>query len=866
MLSTVLVATVLVGIVCAQSPSAVALTPSNDWYGVDGNWSTVKFQVGTPRQSVNVLVSTSLSEFWVVGAGGCLAKEPLCNSARGNVFTVTDSKSWDPLGGWQLGLDYLGYGGNGDYGLDTLSTTTLAGDAISMDNIITASINSTDYYLGFLGLGITKGSFGNEIAESPLTQAVKTYGWIPSYSYGYTAGAYYKGTSGTPCSVTLGGYDSSRFVPHNTEFSLDPSDGLPHALVRGIEVTVGEGKTVPGGWGSRTQILSNMTTSFSAMIDSSTPYLWLPDAICDQFAAAFNLTYNNTFNLYTVSNEQYAALKSSSYSFTFSFSSHDNTDDFGHPLTVPGVVNITITAAAFAQVLRYPFMDEAIKYGDPAVPYFPLRRASNFTNTLIIGRSFLQEAYLITKYDSGVFSLHQAVFPEDAQTHLNISQIKQPDNSPYPGPPAQATIHGLSTAQMGGTAAGVVAACIVLLVAWYCLRRRKRAACAAARAMEEGKDTASTIMMEPPRSPVAKMFSKMLGKKKAERGSPQEVMGSTSQPIEVAADANHAVYELPAPIAPIELDGDDGKSLHEPTGFGTMDTQTAGTYEAARRNIEIQLQGPVPAYSPPENPADFPPPEKSMPDLEPVATYRPVDMHSSASASPPSSPTSPTSPMSPTMGDNYSSNQGSLPSPMSSPQGNWTNRMSDLPSPLTDGHTYPSPTFTVSNYGHTIARSVSINRPVSLNSDLFVPSRSNSANSPPNSAVPLLPVSPPGAIYQRTPIDPSNVICVGPLPENVSLSDPHPVAPLPLCPQGRTLLSVPDLITDRRFSTDTLGSNFTEFEEELMAQQELTRQVSVPETQRRSHSAEPDLSMGRLDGTEWIHVPQPAERRYSWED
>lgn len=122
-------------------------------------------------------------------------EEPLCNSARGNVFTVTDSKSWDPLGGWQLGLDYLGYGGNGDYGLDTLSTTTLAGDAISMDNIITASINSTDYYLGFLGLGITKGSFGNEIAESPLTQAVKTYGWIPSYSYGYTAGAYYSRSS-----------------------------------------------------------------------------------------------------------------------------------------------------------------------------------------------------------------------------------------------------------------------------------------------------------------------------------------------------------------------------------------------------------------------------------------------------------------------------------------------------------------------------------------------------------------------------------------------------------------------------------------------------------------------------------------------
>ncbi|KAF9881858.1 eukaryotic aspartyl protease [Colletotrichum karsti] len=858
MLSTVLVATVLAGIVRAQNPTAVALTPSSDWYGIDGNWSTVKFQLGTPKQSVNVLVSTSLSEFWVVGSGGCIAKEPLCNAARGNVFTVADSKSWDPLGGWQLGLDYLGYGGNGDYGLDSLSTTTMAGDAISMDNIITASINSTDYYLGFLGLGITKGSFGNEIAESPLTQAVKTYGWIPSYSYGYTAGAYYKGTSGTPCSITLGGYDASRFVPHNTEFSLDPSDGLPHALVRGIQVTADDDKPVPSGWDSRTRLLSNMSTSFSAMIDSSTPYLWLPDAICDEFAKAFNLTYNSTFDLYTVTNDQYAAFKagSSSYSFTFSFTSHDNTDDFGRPLQVPGVVNITISAAAFAQVLRYPFMEGTIGYGDPAVPYFPLRRASNFTNTFIIGRSFLQEAYLITKYDSGVFSLHQALFPENPQAHLNVSEIKQPDNSPYPPPPSQGNIHGLSTAQMGGIVAGVVAACLILVIVWYCLRRRKRAARkAAARAIEDGKDTASTIMPEPPKSPMAKIFSRILGRKKVRTRSPLEVMGSTSQPIEVAADTNHAVYELPAPNAPIELNGDD-KSVHEHFVFNTEERRDLDSYETARRKVEIQLQGPVPAYSPPENPADFPPPEKSVQDLEPVAPYRLAEVNSSASASTPSSPTSPTSA---TACDNLSSNQGSLPSPMSSPQGNWTNRMSDLPSPMTDEHTYPSPSFTLSNYAHTMPR------PVSMDSEIFSMNRSNSSSAPPSASLPLLPVSP-GSTYQRTPVEPSNVVCVGPLPGNVSLLEPQVVAPL--FSQGNTLLQVPDLVTDRRLSTDTLGSNFTEFEEQLMAQQELTRQTSLPETQRRSRSAEPSFSrtQGRLDGTEWIHVPQPAERRFSWEE
>lgn len=121
--------------------------------------------------------------------------ESICN-ARGNVFTIAQSKSWKPLGAWQLGLDYLAYGGNGDYGLDKLSSTLLTGSTMRMDNIITASINSTNFYLGYLGLGITKGSFGNSVADSPLTQAVKNYGWIPSYSYGYTAGAYYSKCEG----------------------------------------------------------------------------------------------------------------------------------------------------------------------------------------------------------------------------------------------------------------------------------------------------------------------------------------------------------------------------------------------------------------------------------------------------------------------------------------------------------------------------------------------------------------------------------------------------------------------------------------------------------------------------------------------
>ncbi|KAK1963344.1 eukaryotic aspartyl protease [Colletotrichum sublineola] len=848
MLSTTLIAAVLVARVAAESRSAVALTPSNDWYGVDGNWSTIELQVGTPGQTVNVLASTSLSEFWVIGAGGCGANEPLCNSARGGVFQMADSESWNSLGAWQLGLNYLDRVGDGDYGLETFSATLLEGDGgVSIDNIITASINTTSYYLGFLGLGVTKGSFGNQVAESPLSQAVKKNGRIPSYSYGYTAGAHYMGVSGTPCSLTLGGYDKSRFVQHNDDFSLDPSDGLPHALVRAIEVTTGPEKALPDGWNTSTRILSDMSTSFTALIDSSTPYLWLPDAICDQFAEAFNLTYNSTFNLYTLTDGQYTDFKSgSSYSFTFSFTSQDNSDDFGHPLTVPGVVNITITAAAFAQALRYPFQSDAIQYGDPAVPYFPLRRASSLTDTFVIGRSFLQEAYLITKYDTGVFSLHQALFPNEPLESLQLHNVAQPNNSPLP-PPASMNLHdGLSTAQMGGIVAGAIAACVTMLAWWYFYRRRNKSR-AMIRALEDGKDgkdAASSIMPEPPKSPVAMVFIKILGKKKAKGASAHEVIGSSSYPAEVGADANHALYELPVVADPAELGNNDGKSVLSPTDFETGGRYNMDTFDVETRNVEIRLQSPAPAYSPPVTPGAFPPSEKLLRDISPAATFRPEEYGSLPSASP-------------------TLVRGSLPSPLSFGSGEWTNRTSDLLSPWMDGQSFHGPAFTDSNAGNPLIY------PVSPESEAFTSSTANSSSMPASIPVPVLPTSPLPTHHRAPPMEFTNVICLGPLPENIVLPAPPtrpPRLPLPALPLAIPAAAVPEVLAANRASTDTLGSNWTEFEEELIAQ-EMTRQASLREEARNQEvdSGSP-RSLHRLDGSELIHIPQPAERRYSWED
>ena len=67
-------------------------------------------------------------------------------------------------------------------------------EATSVDGALVAAINDTSYYQGFIGIGITKGRFGPNVTNPFITQLAEIYGYIPSHSYGYTAGAYYRDT------------------------------------------------------------------------------------------------------------------------------------------------------------------------------------------------------------------------------------------------------------------------------------------------------------------------------------------------------------------------------------------------------------------------------------------------------------------------------------------------------------------------------------------------------------------------------------------------------------------------------------------------------------------------------------------------
>ena len=126
---------------------------------------------------------------------------------------------------------------------------------------------------------------------------------------------------------------------------------------------------------------------------------------------------------------------------------------------------------------------------------------------------------------------------------------------------------------------------------------------------------------------------------------------------------------------------------------------------------------------------------------------------------------------------------------------------------------------------------------------------------------------------QRTPIDPSKVVFLGALPKNTRFSR-H---------------ATPQIVSDEDYqatdesshlhgSVDTLGSNFTVDEERRSAEESSRRldlgtngssvNAVIEDSPQNPSTDQPDISRSRErinPGEDLVHVPQLAERRYSWE-
>jgi hypothetical protein len=191
-------------------------------------------------------------------------------------------------------------------------------------------------------------------------------------------------------------------------------------------------------------------------IDSTVAELYLPVEICEAFEDAFGLELDHETGLYFVKDTLHQDLLSQKPSITFTL---------GQKYSTNTTVQITLPYAAFDLEASPPYRGLQGK-----TRYFPIRRG-NDSDQWVLGRTFLQEAYLTVDWERQNFSLSAVdwTFGNPAM----ILPIVSPNYTLSPS--TQTREKSLSSAAIIGIAVGggVLFALVMAAAGWWFWRRRR---------------------------------------------------------------------------------------------------------------------------------------------------------------------------------------------------------------------------------------------------------------------------------------------------------------------------------------------------------------------------------------------------------
>ncbi|KAL8707211.1 MAG: hypothetical protein Q9220_007705 [cf. Caloplaca sp. 1 TL-2023] len=415
--------------------------------GDDGPWSSFTLQVGTPVQDVRVFISTASQVSWIVLEGqGCRTNDATCASARGGLFNMNASSTWRPNGFWQLGNERnLGLYANGLFGNDTIGLGIQGSGGPSLPDQIMAAIGTEQIYVGMFAVNPKRTNYTGitEQGQASYMTTLKQENLIPSSSFAYTAGAQYR-LKKVLGSLILGGYDESRFTPNNMSFSFAPD--TDRDIVVGIQSITSVDED-----GTKRDLLP---AGINAYVDSTISQIWLPLEACEAFEKAFGLTYDTENGIYPVSDSLHKKLLAQNPSINFTL---------GNSASGGQTIDIKLPYNSFDLQAQPPFTSNATRY-------FPLQRASNDTQ-YTLGRTFLQEAYLIVDWERSNFSISQCSFDP------NISQEKLIPIKSVNGTSTQTDQHaGMKPGKIIGLVVGIAVAVLILggIAVFSYLRHRKR--------------------------------------------------------------------------------------------------------------------------------------------------------------------------------------------------------------------------------------------------------------------------------------------------------------------------------------------------------------------------------------------------------
>lgn len=576
-------------------PAPISLTPTQNWDGIDGQWSTFPLSVGEPAQWVRTIVSTASQQTWVVYDGACRenktnddgtsirVRNDDCYDSRAGTFNDSDSKTWKRLGFYKLWTEKAMFlDGNGLYGYETVGIGYPGERGPTLKNTTVGALMTPNFWLGHFGVHPKPTNFSafDEPSPSYMTYLFQK-NMTPSVSFGYTAGARYRFTS-ILSSLTLGGYDASRFIPNELTFGFAP-DNERDLVVPLIGVSASSATK------TNVSLLKQPTTMF---VDSTIAEIWLPKDICKAFEEAFGLKYDEDTDLYLVDEVQHQQLLAENPNITFTL---------GEKFVTNSTVDIVLPYSAFDLRAKPPYRGlQNESY------FFPIRRAINDTQH-VFGRTFLQEAYLIVDWERQNFSVSQASWVYGAEK--KIIPIISPM---YTGEMDSKKGVGLPTGAIIGIAigSGFSFALTCFAIFWW-IRRNRRIA----RVLEEYKKKAA----ESKEAGADKPSVHALSSTDPEEGT--KVIPKAELPAETGArpgfpvDVKQGDPETPVQETPAEVENNE-RQIFEMMGDLPTTQEADGRQLSEKESMVVReriYNGVDPAGPPPISPLQEEPTRRRAP-------------------------------------------------------------------------------------------------------------------------------------------------------------------------------------------------------------------------------------------------------------
>ena len=347
----------------------------NGWTSGPGYYYYLNADIGTPAQSVELIVDTGSSDTWVYGSSLC------------GTYSCFNEQESSTIGSTDLpGYSEHYTGGSFVQGTFYTDTFSVGGATVQSMDLAVVTSASSGPSTGILGLGFdtsTAPEDENGVFYPTFLDTLYSQGLISSHTFSL----YLDDLTANDGAIVFGGYDTAKYTGDIVTFAIDTSTlDVPRTAVpfSGLSITDASGSEVD----------FDCSTSLPApaVLDSGTPVSQLPAALFSQVAAYFTSSYS---------------LDTSSGLVSCGLASDSGTLNLG----------FTDPSSGNAIAIAVPFSELAISNGDGTCTFGIQEQPANIC---FFGDTFMRSMYIIYDYDHNDIALAQSSFDSGSSNLVAI--------------------------------------------------------------------------------------------------------------------------------------------------------------------------------------------------------------------------------------------------------------------------------------------------------------------------------------------------------------------------------------------------------------------------------------------------------------